>query len=108
PPIPQTTTVQGECHDPLPTPGTQPWPWDSSTPRTTPTPALGPDRYPANSPGHHRPSPPVNTTSHRHSQHPPAITAMTATSAPGLGYHTTSAPAPPIAPGLRRDPHHAS
>ncbi|KAG6881700.1 hypothetical protein C0993_000346, partial [Termitomyces sp. T159_Od127] len=39
-----------------------PRPRDSSTPRTTPTTAPGPDRYPANSPGHHRPSPPVNTT----------------------------------------------
>ncbi|KAG6894136.1 hypothetical protein C0993_012224, partial [Termitomyces sp. T159_Od127] len=33
-------------------------PRDSSAPKTTPTAALGPDRYPANSPGitgHHRP-----------------------------------------------------
>ncbi|KAG6876705.1 hypothetical protein C0993_000969 [Termitomyces sp. T159_Od127] len=116
------------CHDPLPTSRTQPQPQDSNPPKTTPTTAPGPDRYPANSPGHHRPSPPVNTTSHRHlrhpqpsppiatrhphshhhSRHPPAITAMTATSAPGLGYHITPAPAPPIIPGPRRDPHHAS
>ncbi|KAG6883215.1 hypothetical protein C0993_007373 [Termitomyces sp. T159_Od127] len=50
------------CHDPLPTPGTQPRPRDSSTPKTTPTTAPGPDRYPANSPGHHQPSPPINAT----------------------------------------------
>ncbi|KAG6875564.1 hypothetical protein C0993_008534, partial [Termitomyces sp. T159_Od127] len=116
------------CHDSLPTSGTQPWPQDSNPPKTTPTTTLGPDRYPANSPGHHRPSPPVDATSHhhlrhpwpsppitthchhshRHSRHPPAITAVTATSAPGLGYHTTSAPAPPITPGPHQDPHHAS
>ncbi|KAG6860657.1 hypothetical protein C0993_002861, partial [Termitomyces sp. T159_Od127] len=35
---------------------------------------------------------------------PPAITAVTATSAPGLGYHATSAPAPPVTPSPRRDP----
>ncbi|KAG6895871.1 hypothetical protein C0993_009013, partial [Termitomyces sp. T159_Od127] len=101
-----------------------PQPQDSNPPKTTPTTALGLDRYPANPPGHHRPSPPVDATSHRHLQHPwpsppitarhyhshchswhpPAITAVTATSAPGLGYHTTLAPAPPITPGLRRDP----
>ncbi|KAG6876288.1 hypothetical protein C0993_004297 [Termitomyces sp. T159_Od127] len=101
---------------------------DSNPPKTTPTTAPGPDRYLANSPGHHRPSPPVNTTSHhhlqhsrpspaitarqrhshRHSRHPPAITAVTATSAPGLSYHITPAPAPPVTPGPCQDPHHAS
>ncbi|KAG6883303.1 hypothetical protein C0993_006925 [Termitomyces sp. T159_Od127] len=116
------------CHDPLPTSETQPQPRGSNSPKTTPTTAPGPDRYPANSLGHHWPSPPVNTTSHhhlwhprpspaitahchhshRHSRRPPAITAMTTTSALGLGYHTTSVPAPPITPGPRQDPHHAS
>ncbi|KAG6867583.1 hypothetical protein C0993_000900, partial [Termitomyces sp. T159_Od127] len=54
-----------------------------------------------------RPSPAITACqrhSHRHSQHLPAITAMTATSALGLGYHVTSAPAPPITPDPRRDP----
>ncbi|KAG6883046.1 hypothetical protein C0993_008158 [Termitomyces sp. T159_Od127] len=101
---------------------------DSNPPKTTPTTPPGLDRYPANPPGHHRPSSPVSATSHRHlrhpqpsppitarryhshhhSRHPPAITAMTATSAPGLGYHTTSALAPPVTPSLHQDPHHAS
>ncbi|KAG6895313.1 hypothetical protein C0993_009731, partial [Termitomyces sp. T159_Od127] len=60
PSLPVTAT--SHCHDPLPTPRTQPRPQDSSTPKTTPTTAPGPDRYPANSPGHHRPSPPINAT----------------------------------------------
>ncbi|KAG6893126.1 hypothetical protein C0993_001957, partial [Termitomyces sp. T159_Od127] len=105
-----------------------PRPWDPNPPKTTSTTAPGPDRYPANPLGHHRPSLPVNATSHRHLRHPqpspaiaahhhhshrhlrhpPAITAMTATSAPGLGYRIPSAPAPPVIPGPRRDPHHAS
>ncbi|KAG6864888.1 hypothetical protein C0993_008454 [Termitomyces sp. T159_Od127] len=110
--------------------GNQPYPGDpdSNPPKTSPTTAPGPDRYPANSPGYHRPSLPVNATSHchlrhpwpspaitahrhhshRHLWHPPAITAVTTTSAPGLGYHTTSAPAPPVTPSPRRDPYHAS
>ncbi|KAG6876139.1 hypothetical protein C0993_005366 [Termitomyces sp. T159_Od127] len=116
------------CHDPPPTSGTRPQPWDSNPPKTTPTTAPGLDRYLANSPSHHRPSLAVNATSHhhlqhpwpsppitthchhshRHSWHPLAITAMTATSAPGLSYHTTSALASPVTPGLRRDPHHTS
>ncbi|KAG6884443.1 hypothetical protein C0993_011069 [Termitomyces sp. T159_Od127] len=107
---------------------TQPQPQDSNPPKTTSTTAPGPDRYLANSPSHHRPSPPINATSHRylqhpwpsppiaahhhyshrHLRHPLAITAMTATSAPGLGYHITSAPAPSITPGPRQDSHHAS
>ncbi|KAG6880811.1 hypothetical protein C0993_004237 [Termitomyces sp. T159_Od127] len=54
-----------------------------------------------------RPSPPITAHqrhSHRHSWHSPAITAVTTTSVPGLGYHITSAPAPPVAPDLRQDP----
>ncbi|KAG6880808.1 hypothetical protein C0993_004244, partial [Termitomyces sp. T159_Od127] len=58
-----------------------------------------------------RPTPPAITGHHRPStpQPPPlaaplAITAMTATSALGLGYHATSAPAPPVTPDPRRDP----
>ncbi|KAG6883431.1 hypothetical protein C0993_006226 [Termitomyces sp. T159_Od127] len=58
-----------------------------------------------------RPTPPAITGHYRLSTPqppplvaPPAITAVTATSAPGLGYHAPSAPAPPVTPGLRRDP----
>ncbi|KAG6874703.1 hypothetical protein C0993_012561, partial [Termitomyces sp. T159_Od127] len=84
---------------------------DSNPPKTTPTTALGLDRYLANSLGHHQPSPPVNATSHhhlqhpqpsppitarcyhshRHSRHPLTITAVTATSMPGLDYYHISA-----------------
>ncbi|KAG6882422.1 hypothetical protein C0993_010598, partial [Termitomyces sp. T159_Od127] len=87
---------------------------------------------PLAAPGHHQPSPPVTATSychlqhlwplpaitghhchsHRHLWHPPDITAMIATSAPvsaiTLPIAATSALAPPVTPGLRRDPHHAS
>ncbi|KAG6876030.1 hypothetical protein C0993_006143, partial [Termitomyces sp. T159_Od127] len=70
--------------------------------------------------GHHRPSPAITATSHHHLRHPPAITAMTATSAPVLAITppiaATSVPAlaTPITsntrhpPGLHRDPHYAS
>ncbi|KAG6876972.1 hypothetical protein C0993_011447, partial [Termitomyces sp. T159_Od127] len=115
PQSPMPCALNGTCHDLLPTPGTQPQPWDSNPPKTTPTTAPGPDCYLANSSGYHRPSPAINATSHlylrhpwpslaitghchhshRHSWHPPAITAVTATSALGLGYHITSALAPP-------------
>ncbi|KAG6875328.1 hypothetical protein C0993_009765 [Termitomyces sp. T159_Od127] len=61
------------------------------------------------------PTPPAITCHHHPSTPqplplaaPPAITAVTATSAPGLGYHITLAPAPPVTPDPRRDPHHAS
>ncbi|KAG6882619.1 hypothetical protein C0993_009835 [Termitomyces sp. T159_Od127] len=75
------------------------------------------DRYPANSfdsPGHHRPPPPVTATSHCYLRHPLAITAVTATSAPVLAIMlpiaATSAPAlaTPVTPSPCRDPHHAS
>ncbi|KAG6876955.1 hypothetical protein C0993_011681, partial [Termitomyces sp. T159_Od127] len=54
-----------------------PWPRDSNPPKTTPTTTSGPDRYPANSPSHHRPSPPINTTSHHHLRHPWPSLAIT-------------------------------
>ncbi|KAG6880734.1 hypothetical protein C0993_004835, partial [Termitomyces sp. T159_Od127] len=85
------------CHDPLPTPGTPALPEPPPQPprartATRPTPSA--------ITGHHHPStpqpPPLAA--------PPAITAVTATSALGLGYHATSALAPPVTPGLRRDP----
>ncbi|KAG6894536.1 hypothetical protein C0993_011276 [Termitomyces sp. T159_Od127] len=50
--------------------------------------------------GHHRPSTPQPLPLAA----PPAITAVTTTSALGLGYHATSAPAPPVTPNPRRDP----
>ncbi|KAG6864546.1 hypothetical protein C0993_008754 [Termitomyces sp. T159_Od127] len=107
-PGPALISYTSHLSQPATDPWTQPRPRDSNPPRTTPTTAPGPDRYLANSPGHHQPSPPVNATSHRHLRHPqpsppiaarhhhshrhswhsPAITAVTATSAPGLGYHT--------------------
>ncbi|KAG6881383.1 hypothetical protein C0993_001734, partial [Termitomyces sp. T159_Od127] len=89
------------CHDLLPTSGTQPRPRDSNPPKTIPTTTPGLDRYLANSPSHHRPSPPVATTATATRGIPRAITAVIATLAPGLGYHTTSALAPPITPGPR-------
>ncbi|KAG6892106.1 hypothetical protein C0993_004842, partial [Termitomyces sp. T159_Od127] len=64
----------------LPEPPPQP-PWARTATRPTP-PAIT---------GHHRPSTPQPLPLAA----PPAITAMTATSALGLGYHATSAPAPP-------------
>ncbi|KAG6863498.1 hypothetical protein C0993_011269, partial [Termitomyces sp. T159_Od127] len=92
-----------------------PRPQDSNPLKTTPTTAPGPDRYPANSLGSPRPSPPI-TACQRHQPPPlaasPAITAVTATSAlvsaitPPIA--ATSAPAPPITPGPHQDPHHAS
>ncbi|KAG6898009.1 hypothetical protein C0993_007152, partial [Termitomyces sp. T159_Od127] len=86
------------CHDPLLAPGTPalpkslpqpPWAWTA----TQPTPPAITARQ------HHQPPPPAA---------PLAITTVTATLAPGLGYHTTSVPAPPVTSGLGRDPHHAS
>ncbi|KAG6897322.1 hypothetical protein C0993_007607, partial [Termitomyces sp. T159_Od127] len=92
-----------------------PWPQDLNPLKITSTTALGPDRYPANSLGSPRPSPAITAChrhSHRHLRHPLAITAMTTTSAPvsaiTLLIASTSALAPPVAPGLRRDPYHAS
>ncbi|KAG6882164.1 hypothetical protein C0993_011736 [Termitomyces sp. T159_Od127] len=134
-PIPrqqEELNTASNCHDLLLTPRTQPWPWDSNPPKTTPTTAPGPDRYPANSLGnprlslaitarrHHQPPPlaafPAITGhyrhSHRHLRHPPAITAVTATSVPvsaiTLPIAATSTPAPPVTPSPCRDLHHAS
>ncbi|KAG6871234.1 hypothetical protein C0993_003623 [Termitomyces sp. T159_Od127] len=88
------TCLSVTCHDPLPTPGTPALP--------KPPPQL-PRAQTAT-----RPTPPAITAhqrhSHRHLQHLPAITTVTATSALGLGYHVTSALAPPVTPDPRRDP----
>ncbi|KAG6894348.1 hypothetical protein C0993_011748 [Termitomyces sp. T159_Od127] len=83
-------------------------PQDANPLKTTPTTAPGPDRYLVNSLGSPRPSPPITARhhhSHHHLRHSPAITAMTATSAPVSAITppiaATSALAPPVTPGLR-------
>ncbi|KAG6866167.1 hypothetical protein C0993_007626, partial [Termitomyces sp. T159_Od127] len=80
--------------DSAPAPGLQ---HSQNHPHNRPGPGLLPGQPP-------QPSPAITTHqrhSHRHSQHPPAITAVTATSAPGLGYHITPVPAPPVTPNPR-------
>ncbi|KAG6897526.1 hypothetical protein C0993_007475, partial [Termitomyces sp. T159_Od127] len=86
------------CHDPLPTPRTQPWPQDSNPLKTTPTTAPGPDCYPANFLGSPRPSPPI-TARQRHQPPPPAASLVITTR------HHLSLPQPPplaASPGHHR------
>ncbi|KAG6892213.1 hypothetical protein C0993_004538, partial [Termitomyces sp. T159_Od127] len=82
-----------------------PWPRDSSTPRTTPTTTPGPDRYPANSPGHHWPSPPVNATAtatrgtsghHCRDRHISAGSQLSHHISAGTTRHPRPTPRPPI------------
>ncbi|KAG6864843.1 hypothetical protein C0993_008486 [Termitomyces sp. T159_Od127] len=82
------------------TPGLSPGPGTPALPKPPPQP---PQARTAT-----RPTPPAITGHHRLSTPQPlplaaslAITAVAATSVPGLGYHVTPAPAPPVTPGPR-------